>query len=194
MCLRQTVEELQVQLLIEIVWLSSSWVGNDAIRSRWPFLNHRREYARNRGEPPAYRPPLNKALNFLPLRRKQPGISASLQPQPPYPAYALLYLGPSYLEMSASSRPPNIKMDLAPNHPHQPEEPISPFPADVDVPPLDPSLKLPPKEGEYSDLLLGCATFGYGVYESKEHVRTNEPLKIVKTALDAGINGFDTCE
>lgn len=96
--------------------------------------------------------------------------------------------------MSASSRPPNINMDLAPNHPHQPEEPIPPFPTDVDVPALDPSLKLPPKEGEYSDLLLGCATFGYGVYESKEHVRTNEPLKIVKTALDAGINGFDTCE
>lgn len=98
--------------------------------------------------------------------------------------------------MSSSSRPPNISMDLAPNHPAQPEEAIAPFPADVAVEPLAAGLHLPVRDGEggYSDLLLGCATFGYGVYESKEHVRTAEPLKIVRAALDAGINGFDTCE
>lgn len=96
--------------------------------------------------------------------------------------------------MSASSHPPNIKMDLAPNHPYQAEEDIPPFPANVDIPELDPELKLPETKGEYSDLLLGCATFGYGVYDSPEHVRTVEPLKIVGMALEAGIGGFDTCE
>lgn len=98
--------------------------------------------------------------------------------------------------MSSTSRPPNVSMDLAPNHPHQPEEEIPPFAADADIDstPLDAALRLPERKGEYSPLLLGCATFGYGVYTAAENVRTPEPLRIVRAALEAGINGFDTCE
>jgi hypothetical protein len=97
---------------------------------------------------------------------------------------------------------------LPPTHPDQPEEAIPAFDAssvlseaadeisadEVLPPPIAPrgtSLALPlplPR------VVLGCATFGYGVYDDKENVRSTMPVRVVRAALRAGMNAFDTGE
>lgn len=86
-------------------------------------------------------------------------------------------------------------------HPDSEEEQIPPFDlstvqeTDEDVipererlPPPTPSdiLPLPP-------VMLGCATFGYGIYTDTNSVRSDMPVRVVRAALRAGMNAFDTC-
>ena len=48
-------------------------------------------------------------------------------------------------------------------------------------------LRLPP-------VVLGCATFGYGIYQDKTNIVSDLPVRVVRLALRSGITAFDTCE
>lgn len=89
-----------------------------------------------------------------------------------------------------------------PSHPDHAEEAIPPFelaavPSDAeDVIPEGEKL---PSPGPAVDgvlplprVMLGCATFGYGVYADTELVRSTMPVRVVRAALRAGVNAFDT--
>lgn len=93
---------------------------------------------------------------------------------------------------------------LPPTHPDQPEEAIPPFPSPIpenseDVIPADEVL--PPARAPAGTpnppiprVVLGCATFGYGVYAAREDVRSSMPVRVVRAALKAGVTAFDTGE
>jgi aryl-alcohol dehydrogenase-like predicted oxidoreductase len=44
-----------------------------------------------------------------------------------------------------------------------------------------------------SPVVLGCATFGYGIYQDKSEIVSTLPVRVVRLALRAGITAFDTC-
>ncbi|WVW85973.1 hypothetical protein I302_108011 [Kwoniella bestiolae CBS 10118] len=93
---------------------------------------------------------------------------------------------------------------LSPYHPDQPEPEIPPFDIDsipdedIDKPSgneelLPKALKSPnEKRMVYPPLILGCSTFGYGIYADDDNVKSSLPLRIVRLAMRCGINGFDT--
>lgn len=96
---------------------------------------------------------------------------------------------------------------LPPAHPDRPEENIPAYdlasvpeealdniPADEVLPspthnPSDPAGVLP-----LPAVVLGCAPFGYGIYADMDDVTNTMPVRIVRAALRAGINAFDTGE
>ncbi|KAL1409991.1 hypothetical protein Q8F55_003991 [Vanrija albida] len=89
---------------------------------------------------------------------------------------------------------------LAPYHPSQPE-PSPPLRvwAASDIPTtaedaIPASEVLPPPEGGSTlpRIILGCAPFGYGIYADKGAVEGVEPVRLVRAALRAGVNAFDT--
>jgi len=53
----------------------------------------------------------------------------------------------------------------------------------------------PAVDGEValSPVVLGCATFGYGIYQDKSEIVSTLPVRVVRLALRAGITAFDTC-
>jgi len=90
-------------------------------------------------------------------------------------------------------------------HPDAPEEAIPPFdavsiPSDAaDVIPANEVLPPPIAPAGVPGLplprvVLGCATFGYGVYDDLDNVRSSMPVRVVRAALRAGMNAFDTGE
>lgn len=93
-------------------------------------------------------------------------------------------------------------------HPDAPEELIPGFDADAipetteDFIPANEVLapQSPSRDAESNGILplppvmLGCATFGYGVYADTEQVRSSMPVRVVRAALRAGVNAFDTGE
>jgi hypothetical protein len=98
-------------------------------------------------------------------------------------------------------------MAITPSHPDSPEEVIAPFDL-ASVPEeaadaIPEAEHLPPAERNpavAADILplprvvLGCATFGYGVYADEALVKSTMPLRVVRAALRAGVNAFDTGE
>lgn len=46
----------------------------------------------------------------------------------------------------------------------------------------------------FPPLILGCSTFGYGIYADDDNVQSSMPLRVVRLALRSGMNAFDTCE
>ena len=88
----------------------------------------------------------------------------------------------------------------SPFHPSQPEDVLPPLKAsdipddDSDHPP--PELILKPSTSSDTQSLppvvLGCATFGYGIYAEKDDCLGPLPVRVVRYALRAGINAFDT--
>lgn len=43
-------------------------------------------------------------------------------------------------------------------------------------------------------MVLGCATFGYGIYQDEDKVVGELPVRVVRLALRAGMTAFDTGE
>jgi hypothetical protein len=96
---------------------------------------------------------------------------------------------------------------LPPTHPSQPEEVLPPFDI-ATVPETDddaiPAQEVLPRAQapagvDASNLpiprvVLGCATFGYGVYDEMDNLRSTMPVRVVRAALRAGMNAFDTGE
>ena len=106
---------------------------------------------------------------------------------------------------------------LPPSHPDQPEEVIQALPSSIPDEEADkpqPELVIqvccvwslgrytysdnqsrPAVDGELplSPVVLGCATFGYGIYQDKSEIVSTLPVRIVRLALRAGITAFDTC-
>lgn len=88
-----------------------------------------------------------------------------------------------------------ITQMLPATHPDSPEEVIPPFdvgsiPDEAEDVILEEE-RLPPSDG-LPRLVLGCATFGYGVYADKDSVRSTMPVRVVRAALRGGMNAFDT--
>ncbi|OXM77301.1 galactose dehydrogenase [Cryptococcus neoformans Bt63] len=93
---------------------------------------------------------------------------------------------------------------LSPYHPSQPEPDIPPFDisATADVEHNKPSgddERLPTALKDPNDrsvvfppLILGCSTFGYGIYADDDNVQSSMPLRVVRLALRSGMNAFDT--
>ncbi|KJE01371.1 galactose dehydrogenase [Cryptococcus gattii NT-10] len=96
---------------------------------------------------------------------------------------------------------------LPPYHPSQPEPNISSFyisaiaDAEHDKPTGDDELLLnipkDPKDTKdraviFPPLILGCSTFGYGIYADDNNVQSSMPLRVVRLALRSGMNAFDT--
>ncbi|OCF74151.1 galactose dehydrogenase [Kwoniella mangroviensis CBS 8886] len=93
---------------------------------------------------------------------------------------------------------------LSPYHPDQPEPSIPPFDLstipdeDIDHPSgndelLPKALKSPnDRRVIFPPLVLGCSTFGYGIYADDDNVKSSLPLRIVRLAMRCGINAFDT--
>jgi D-arabinose 1-dehydrogenase len=104
---------------------------------------------------------------------------------------------------------------LPPSHPDQPEEIIEALPSTIPDEEIDkpqPELVIqvcsalrtttytdsqsrPAVNGELalSPVVLGCATFGYGIYQDKSEIVSTLPVRVVRLALRAGITAFDTC-
>jgi hypothetical protein len=103
---------------------------------------------------------------------------------------------------------------LPPSHPDQPEEIIDALPSTIPDEEIDkpqPELVIQvclsqtktytdtqsrpavDEELALSPVVLGCATFGYGIYQSKADIVSTLPVRIVRLALRAGITAFDTC-
>lgn len=105
---------------------------------------------------------------------------------------------------------------LPPSHPDQPEEIIEALPStfpDEEIDNPQPELVIqvysrkstkldandqsrPSADGQLalSPVVLGCATFGYGIYQNKSDIVSTLPVRIVRLALRAGITAFDTCK
>ncbi|WVR07820.1 hypothetical protein IAU60_004863 [Kwoniella sp. DSM 27419] len=93
---------------------------------------------------------------------------------------------------------------LSKYHPDQPEPSIPLFDAatipdeDIDKPAgnhelLPKALKGPnEKRMVYPRLILGCSTFGYGIYADDDNVKSSIPLRVVRLAMRCGMNAFDT--
>jgi len=103
------------------------------------------------------------------------------------------------------------------SHPSQPEEVIPPLDAPIpdtasDRPPTELILKVrlhthdsfhlshtnqkpAPNRNDLPlpALVLGCATFGFNIYAEQSACLGPEPVRVVRYALRAGINAFDTC-
>jgi hypothetical protein len=97
-------------------------------------------------------------------------------------------------------------------HPDQPEDPIPPYAAIPDEGALDqavPDELLPagatagaasndsPPARQSSTLqlprlVLGCATFGDGIFAASDAVRSDMPARVVRLALRSGMTAFDT--
>ena len=97
-------------------------------------------------------------------------------------------------------------------HPDQPDDPIPPYAAIPDEGPLDqshPDELLPaavnggaasndsPPARQSSTLqlprlVLGCATFGDGIFAASDAVRSDMPARVVRLALRSGMTAFDT--
>lgn len=89
-------------------------------------------------------------------------------------------------------------MPLLPQHPDHPEEDIPEY---DDVPPLEAADAVVPDEvvgtsagtdSPFPPLILGCATFGYGIYADTSLLRSTTPLRVVRLALASGVTAFDT--
>lgn len=54
----------------------------------------------------------------------------------------------------------------------------------------------PRAEGELHlpPVVLGCATFGYGLYQDTSNIVSDLPVRVVRLALRSGITAFDTGE
>nr|ODN89243.1 galactose dehydrogenase [Cryptococcus depauperatus CBS 7855] len=98
---------------------------------------------------------------------------------------------------------------LPPYHPFQPEPAIAPFdihsvpdeavdkPSNNELLPkvlnVDKTLEKTLTTGvAFPPLILGCSTFGYGIYADDDNVKSDMPLRVVRLALRYGINAFDT--
>lgn len=91
-------------------------------------------------------------------------------------------------------------------HPDQPEDVISPYASLPDEGELDAVVKeesLPSAarlvrfggdDGRFRlpRVVLGCATFGDGIFAAKDAVRSDMPVRVVRLALRNGITAFDT--
>ncbi|WRT70394.1 uncharacterized protein IL334_007392 [Kwoniella shivajii] len=93
---------------------------------------------------------------------------------------------------------------LSPYHPDQPEPTIEGFDLssipdeDIDKPSgnselLPKALKSPnDRRMIYPPLILGCSTFGYGIYADDDNVKSSIPLRVVRLAMRCGMKAFDT--
>lgn len=93
-------------------------------------------------------------------------------------------------------------------HPDQPEDDIPPYASAPDEGSLDAPVdaeKLPVTDAERSigrknggerfrlpRVVLGCATFGDGIFAAKDAVRSDMPVRVVRLALRSGMTAFDT--
>lgn len=89
---------------------------------------------------------------------------------------------------------------LPPYHPDQPEPTLHAW-ALADIPtteedaiPASEVLPPPAASDVFPRIILGCAPFGYGIYADKSVVEGVEPVRLVRAALRAGVNAFDTGE
>ncbi|WVQ84887.1 hypothetical protein IAT38_007050 [Cryptococcus sp. DSM 104549] len=93
---------------------------------------------------------------------------------------------------------------VSPYHPSQPEPVIPPFDVstipheEIDDPTgneelLPKMLKSPLiKKMVFPPVVLGCSTFGYGIYAGDDTVKSTLPLRVVRLAMRCGMNAFDT--
>ncbi|ORX40709.1 NADP-dependent oxidoreductase domain-containing protein [Kockovaella imperatae] len=89
--------------------------------------------------------------------------------------------------------------DLNPNlpkyHPDQPEQSIPPLPGSIPDPPDEHPTEdqvIPKTSENLPPVVLGCATFGYGIYADTENFLSDMSCRTVRYALRSGINAFDT--
>ncbi|WVR00320.1 hypothetical protein IAU59_007463 [Kwoniella sp. CBS 9459] len=94
--------------------------------------------------------------------------------------------------------------DLSKYHPDRPDPVIPPFDIasipdeEIDQPSANlellPKALKSPKEKRviYPPLILGCSTFGYGIYADDDNVKSSIPLRVVRLAMRCGMNAFDT--
>ncbi|WWC91542.1 uncharacterized protein L201_006488 [Kwoniella dendrophila CBS 6074] len=93
---------------------------------------------------------------------------------------------------------------LSPYHPDQLEPKVPSFDIstipdeEIDQPAgnqelLPKALKSPAtRKVIFPPLILGCSTFGYGIYADDDNIKSNLPLRIIRLAMRCGINAFDT--
>jgi hypothetical protein len=95
-------------------------------------------------------------------------------------------------------------------HPDQPEDKIPPYASQPEEGELDaviPAEILPSAQQSKSTpsaaadtrgtlqlprLVLGCATFGDGIFAASDAVRSDMPARVVRLALRSGMTAFDT--
>ncbi|OCF32174.1 galactose dehydrogenase [Kwoniella heveanensis BCC8398] len=90
---------------------------------------------------------------------------------------------------------------LSKYHPDRPDPVIPPFDVanipDEEIDHPSGNLELLPKSPNekrmvYPPLILGCSTFGYGIYADDDNVKSSIPLRVVRLAMRCGMNAFDT--